>query len=176
MNFERHFRWQRRFIQSGLLAPIAWLMSARVPKAEGFGRFTNHLQVPLQATGNEMSTLLSKRIEAFRSSADTYLDEALHEELSPRIRADAAFDACYMYCRVAMAGADDNLVHPHHEVLTGAAERLGWSAEVMTTAVQYLEDWHVPMRGDNRYEKLLAIALRLKDAVDSGDAITPLKP
>ena len=88
--------------------------------------------------------------ETFRSTADAYLDEALHEELSLRIRTDAAFDAAYMYCRFVMAGADKCLENPHLEVLTGAAERLGWSAEVMTTAIQYLEDWHVPMRGDNR--------------------------
>ena len=87
--------------------------------------------------------------EAFRSTAETYLDEALCEELSLRIRTDAAFDACYMYCR--------------------AAERLGWSAEVMTTAIGYLDDWHAPMRGNNRYDQLLAIALRLKEALDSNE-------
>ena len=176
MNFERRFLWQMRFIQSRLLAPIAWLMSARVPKADGFGRFTNHLQAPLQATGNKMSTLPSKKIEAFRSSAEAYLHEALREELTMRIRADAAFDAAYMYCRVVMAGADDKLEHPHQGVLAGAAERLGWSPNVMTTAMQYLENWYSPLRSDyDPYNKLLAIALRLKETVDSGDTIIQLQ-
>lgn len=97
--------------------------------------------------------------------ADGWLQEAQREELSLRIRADAAFDAGYMYCRVAMAGTDEKLEHPHREVLTGAAERLGWSPEVMALALQYLEEWYAPSRGDDRLDELLALALRLKASV-----------
>lgn len=109
-----------------------------------------------------------ENIEVFRAMADSWLKEARREELSPRIRADAAFDAAYMYCRVAMAGADEKLEHPHYGVLTGAAERLGWSPDVMTKAMQYLENWYSPLRSDGApYNKLLAIALRLQAAVDT---------
>ena len=100
-------------------------------------------------------------------TARRWLKEAQREELPQRIRADAAFDAAYMYSRVAMAGADEELRHPHPAVLTGAAERLGWSLEVMATAMQYLGNWYSPLRGDNRYDELLAIALRIKAAVDT---------
>ena len=47
-----------------------------------------------------------EKIEAFRAMADGWLKEAQREELPLRIRADAALDAAYMYCRVAMDGAD----------------------------------------------------------------------
>lgn len=106
-------------------------------------------------------------LETFRAMADGWLREAQRDELSPRIRADAAFDAAYMYCRIVLAGADEKLEHPNQEVLTGAARRLGWSPEVMATAMQYLEEWYSPLRGDNRYDALLALALRLKPAVDT---------
>lgn len=106
-----------------------------------------------------------ERIETFRAMGDGWLKEAQRAELPQRIRVDAAFDATYMYCRVVLAGADEKLEHPHQEVLTGAAERLGWSPQVMATARQYLEEWHAPFRGDNRYDALVALALRLKAAV-----------
>ena len=106
-----------------------------------------------------------EKIETFRAMADGWLQEAQREELSLRIRADAAFDAGYMYCRVAMAGTDEKLEHPHREVLTGAAEMLGWSPEVMALALQYLEEWYAPSRGDDRLDELLALALRLKASV-----------
>lgn len=98
---------------------------------------------------------------------DNWLLEAQHEELPLRIRADAAFDASYMYCRVAMAGADEKLEHPHQEVLTGAAERLGWNADDMVIGTRYLAEWYAPSRGDDRLDELLALALRLKAAVDA---------
>lgn len=106
-----------------------------------------------------------EKIETFRAMADGWLEEAQREELSLRIRADAAFDASYMYCRVAMAGMDEKLEHPHREVLTGAANRLGWTPETMALALQYLEEWYAPLRGDNRLDELLVLALRLKAAV-----------
>lgn len=99
--------------------------------------------------------------------ADGWLHEAQHEELPLRIRADAAFNAGYMYCRVAMAGADEKLEHPHQEVLTGAAEKLGWNAEDMARGAQYLAEWYAPSRGDDRLDELLALAVRLKAAVDA---------
>lgn len=109
-----------------------------------------------------------EKTETFRAMAEGWLKEAQREELPQRIRADAAFDAAYMYCRVAMAGADEKLEHPHQGVLAGAAERLGWSPKVMATAMRYLENWYSPLRSDDDpYNKLLAIALRLQAAVDT---------
>ena len=106
-----------------------------------------------------------EKIETFRAMANRWLQEARREELSPQIRADAAFDASYMYCRVAMAGADEKLEHPHREVLTGAATRLGWSPEAMMLALQYLEGWYAPFRGDDQLDEILDLAFRLKAAV-----------
>jgi len=113
-----------------------------------------------------------EKIETFRVMANNWLNEAQRAELSPRIRANAAFDATYMYCRVVLAGTDEKLEHPHQEVLIGAAERLGWSPHVMTTATLHLDEWYVPFRGESRYDELLALALRFK-AVVSNDIQNP---
>jgi hypothetical protein len=109
-----------------------------------------------------------EKIETFRAMAEVWLKEAQREELPLRIRADAAFDAAYMYCRVAMAGADEKLEHPHQGVLAGAAERLGWNAGDMAIALQHLADWYAPLRGeDDPCNEMLAIALRLQAVVDA---------
>ncbi|WP_114971138.1 hypothetical protein [Rhodoferax ferrireducens] len=108
-----------------------------------------------------------EKLEAFRATGDGWLKEAKREELPQRIRADAAFDAAYMYSRVAMAGADEELRHPHPGVLTGAAERLDWNAGDMAIAVKHLADWYEPLCGHDRLNGLLAIALRLQAAVDT---------
>ena len=113
-------------------------------------------------------TITPEKIEIFRNMAHDWLKDAQYEELSPRTRADAAFDAAYMYCRVVMAGADEALTHPHEGVLMGAADRLGWSPELMATARLYLDERDDPFRGANRQIELLEIALRLKAAVETG--------
>lgn len=120
----------------------------------------------------EKPTMTPEKIEKFRVMANSWLNEAQRTPLSPHIRANAAFDAVYMYCRVVLAGTDEKLEHPHQEVLTGAAERLGWSHQVMTTATQHLDEWYSPFRGESRYDSLLALALRLK-AVVSNDIQNP---
>ena len=113
-----------------------------------------------------------EKIEKFRVMANSWLNEAQRAEPSPRIRANAAFDAAYMYCRVVLAGTDEKLEHPHQDVLTGAAKKLGWSPQEMSTATQHLEEWYAPFRGERRYDALLALALRLK-AVVSNDIKEP---
>lgn len=113
-------------------------------------------------------TITPEKIEIFRNLADVWLKDAQYGELSPRTRADAAFDAAYMYCRVVMAGADEALTHPHQGVLLGAAERLGWGPQLMTTALLYLAERDDPFRGTNWQDELLEIALRLKAAIETG--------
>ena len=113
-------------------------------------------------------TITPEKIEIFRNMAHDWLKDAQYEELSPRTRADAAFDAAYMYCRVVMAGVDEALTHPHEGVLMGAAERLGWSPELMATPLRYLAERDDLFRGANLEKELLEIALQLKAAVEAG--------
>lgn len=96
MNFERNFRWEMRFIRSRLLAPIAWLMSARVPKDAGFGRFAEHapsargavIDNLLLTTGETPMPMPQQILHACACIADSE-----REENSISTRVDAAIQA-----------------------------------------------------------------------------------
>lgn len=97
--------------------------------------------------------------------AEDWFKEAQYEGLSIRTRADAAFDACYVYAMVLLGPESQGRPHPHPDILLRAAERLGWPQSVMKPAVLQLHERDEPLRDGSRYEKLLALARRLREVV-----------
>lgn len=97
--------------------------------------------------------------------AEAWLQDAQYEGLSMPRRADAAFDAIYMYALVLLGPLSAGRRHPDPEVLVLAAETLGWSTADVEPAVERLKERDEPLRDGSRYEKLMALAQRLREAV-----------
>ncbi|MDR3453167.1 MAG: hypothetical protein P4L96_10240 [Rhodoferax sp.] len=97
--------------------------------------------------------------------AEAYFKDAQYQGLSVRSRADAAFDACYMYALVLLGPSSAGRRHPDPEVLVLAAETLGWSRADIEPAVERLKERDEPLRDGSRYEKLIALARRLREVV-----------
>lgn len=112
------------------------------------------------------SPVPAAQAKAWRAMASTCMQEARYEGLSIRGRADAAFDAVYFY---AMCLVGPNVLarqHPHVDILLNAADRLCWPQEAMRAAVNYLPERDEPLRDGRRFDGLMTLALRLKDAIN----------
>lgn len=105
-----------------------------------------------------------EKLESFRVMAEVCLRDAQYEGLSAPRRADAAFDAVYMYCRCILKGADEGREHPQASVLLEAAAALKWPVEDIAVALERLDERLEPLRDGARYPELIALALRLKAA------------
>ncbi len=105
-------------------------------------------------------------IERYRNMAADCLRDALQPEISLGGRANAAFDSCYMHCRIVMSGDDVNVEHPAEQVLEHAALRLGWKLEDVQPAMRHLEHWYAtePEFQGAEYEALVLLARRLEAA------------
>lgn len=112
---------------------------------------------------------LAQRLADFLAAGDRYLADAQRAENSEGVRADCACDAAYMFARVALRGADESLEHPTETVLWAAAEELGWHRDDVAPAVYHLFGRYAPPRADERegerYDSLMALAKRLKEAI-----------
>ncbi len=107
--------------------------------------------------------MTSNRTKAFRDLGDAYLQDARLESLTPRSRAELAFDAIYMY---AMCLLDETRLtpdHPHPEVLFGAAEQLGMAPERMMPAVRHLHDRRRQLRHQEQLTEMVGLASALQE-------------
>ena len=109
----------------------------------------------------DMKTESRQRMEM----AEAYFKDAQYKDLSLRSRADAAFDACYVYAMLLLGPDCQGRPHPHSDILLRAAEKLGWPQSDMEPAVQQLHERDEPLRDGSRYEKLLALARRLRQVL-----------
>lgn len=117
------------------------------------------------------NAMTTHSVESWRQVGDICLKDAQQPELSKRGRADAAFDACYMYARCILGAKSARPEHPDPSVLDAAAAQLRWAVLVMRPARQHLYKRYAPLRDDGHYDALLALALRLKAAA-SADGIS----
>lgn len=107
---------------------------------------------------------MTERIERYRAMARVYLQDAVQPELSLGGRANAAFDACYMLCRVVLNGDDAEWEHPYSLVLVHTAGRLGWPYYDIVPAIDHLENWYAPEIAGMHYDALMELARRLEAA------------
>lgn len=131
------------------------------------GRRTEKESIDKQRSikGLEMTTDKQTEHRQRKATAETWFRDAQYEGLSMRARADAAFDACYAYAMVLLGPDIQGRPHPHPDILLRAADKLGWPQSAMEPAVQQLHDRDEPLRDGSRYEKLLALARRLREVV-----------
>lgn len=99
------------------------------------------------------------------ATAETWFRDAQYEGLSMRARADAAFDACYGYAMVLLGSDSQGRPHPHPDILLRAAKTLGWPRAQMAPAMQQLRERDDPLRDGSRFETLMALARRMREAV-----------
>ena len=108
--------------------------------------------------------LTAEKIEAWRRIGDVYLQDARQEVLSMCSRADAAFDAAYMYARCIVGEKSELYEHPDPAVLNLAAAELGWVHSVLRPVRQHLYRRDDPLRDGIQFDVLMALAVRLKEA------------
>jgi hypothetical protein len=80
----------------------------------------------------KMST---QKFQAWRNAADISLGEAQYEGLSMSGRADAAFDACYLYARCVVGEKSELYTHPDASLFVLATAELGWFDSVLRPAL-----------------------------------------
>ncbi len=117
--------------------------------------------------------MTTEKIEAWRQLGDVYLQDARQEVLSMPSRADAAFDASYMYARCVVGERSELYRHPDPVVLNLAAAELGWVHSVLRPVRQHLYMRYEPLRDGSKFDVLMALALRLKEAAGALDK-TPI--
>lgn len=113
--------------------------------------------------------MTSNRTKAFRDLGDAYLQDARNDALTPRSRAELAFDAIYMYAMCLLDDSSFTQDHPHPEVLFGAAEKLGLPPERMMPAVRHLHDRRRQLRHQEQMAELNDLASQLRDLVRQWD-------
>lgn len=112
-----------------------------------------------------------QKIHAWREAADICLRDAQYEGLSITGRADAAFDACYLYARCIVGEKSELYTHPDTSIFVLAAAELGWFHYVLRPARQHVYERDKPLRDGSQFDVLMALAVRLKRAIDA-DAIS----
>ena len=118
---------------------------------------------------------ITKCLEAWRQVGDIHLRDAQQPELSGRSRTDAAFDACYMYSRCIVGEKSELYTHPDTSIFVLAVAELGWYHCVLRPARQHVYARDNPLRDASQFDVLLALALRLKDALGA-DGVSPEGP
>ena len=103
--------------------------------------------------------------KAWRELGDIYLQDARQPELSGRSRTDAAFDACYMYARCIVGEKSELYTHPDRSIFVLAATALGWDDRVLRPARKHVHARDNPLREASQFDVLMALALRLMDAL-----------
>lgn len=116
--------------------------------------------------------MTTEKIETWRKLGDVYLQDAYQPELSEPRRADAAFDACYMYARCIVGDRSELYSHPDTSVLNLAAVELGWDFSMLRPVRQHLYKRHEPLRGGSQFPVLLALAVQLQDAINASGIST----
>lgn len=111
--------------------------------------------------------MTTEKIQAWREAGDIYLQDAQYECLSMPSRADAAFDACYMYARCIVGDKSELYSHPDTSVLNLAATELGWDFSVLRPVRQHLYRRYEPLRDGSQFDVLLALAVELKGAINT---------
>lgn len=111
--------------------------------------------------------MTTKGMQAWRQLGDIHLQDAQQPELSRRSRTDAAFDACYMYARCIVGKKSELYDHPDTSIFVLAAAELGWYHCVLRPARQHVYARNNRLRIASQYDMLLALALRLKGALDA---------
>jgi len=114
--------------------------------------------------------ITANSFQAWRQMGDIHLQDARQPEMSGRSRTDAAFDACYMYARCIVGEKSKLYDHPDTSIFVLAAAELGWYHCVVRPARKHVYARDNPLRDASQFEALLALALRLKGAFDSGGA------
>ena len=112
--------------------------------------------------------MTTQNVESWRQVGDICLKGAQQPELSKRSRADAVFDASYMYARCILGAKSEQPEHPDSSGLDAAAAQLRWAGSVMCPARQHLYRRYAPLRDDRYDDALLALALQLKAAASAG--------
>jgi len=111
--------------------------------------------------------MTAKGTTSWRELGDIHLQDARQPELSGRSRTDAAFDACYIYTRCIVGKKSGLYDHPNASVFVLAAAELGWLDSVLRPARQHVHERDNPLRDASQFDALLALALRLKGALDA---------
>lgn len=111
--------------------------------------------------------LTAKCTKTWRELGDIHLRYAQQPELSTRGRTDAAFDACYMYARCIVGEKSELYTHPDRSIFVLAATALGWDDRVLRLARKHVYARDNPLRDASQLDSLMALALRLKDALDA---------
>ena len=111
----------------------------------------------------------SNRTKAFRDLGDAYLQDARNDALTPRSRAELAFDAIYMYAMCMLDESSFTPDHPHPDVLFGAAEKLGLAPERMIPAVRHLHDRRRQLRHQEQLAEMTDLAGQLRELLHQWD-------
>ena len=114
----------------------------------------------------KMSTQI---IQAWRHAADICLRDAQYEGLSMTGRADAAFDACYLYARCVVGEKSELFAHPDASIFVLAAAELGWLHCLLRPARQHVYERDKPLRDGSQFDTLMALAVRLEHAIGADD-------
>lgn len=109
--------------------------------------------------------ITANSIQDWRELGDIYLQDARQPELSGRSRTDAAFDALYMYARCIVGEKSELYTHPDRSIFVLAATELGWDDRVLRPARKHVHARDNPLREASQFDVLMALALRLKDAL-----------
>lgn len=119
--------------------------------------------------------MTSNSLRAWRQMGDIHLQDAQQPELSGRSRTNAAFDACYTYARCIVGEKSELYTHPDRSIFVLAATALGWDDRVLRPARKHVYARDNPLRDASQFDVLLALALRLKDALGA-DGVSPEGP
>ena len=111
--------------------------------------------------------MTAKGMKNWREMGNIHLRDAQQQELSERGRTDAAFDACYMFARCIVGEKSELYKHPDRSIFVLAATALGWDDRVLRPARKHVYARDNPLRDASQFDALMALALRLKDALDA---------
>ena len=108
-------------------------------------------------------TATPEAIEHYRVMAESCFKDAHRPENSMCTRADAAFSAVYMLCRVVMNGDDEALEHPSPAMMIEAWSRLGYNLAEIRPAIENMQICFEPVAEGRYFNKLMAIAAKLEE-------------
>jgi hypothetical protein len=190
------FRLEMRVHRASPLRVLARLLSMRVPKGQGFGKFgQKELGIYLSADhsifdpkndrlfSNEAALRAfnhvivdDQKVRGRRRIAEEFLMDAQRDGMSKRSRSDCAFEAVYLYALAALGEQAEHYEHPDAQALTAAAAKKGLTTLQIAPAIDYLAKRYAPSSAEidiNAYSLLISIAKTLGEA--DGD-IEPLTP
>lgn len=190
------FRLEYQLVQAWPFRLLAGLLSTRVPKSQGFGKFREKEEVmylpadhPIFDAKNDPLFSKEAALKAFRhvnvddekirgrrKIAEALLIDAQRDGMSWRSRSDCAFEALYLYALAVLGAQAEHYEHPDAQALRDAATTKGLTPMQIAPAVRYLARRYAPLSAENdrsAYNLLIPLAKKLGET--DGD-IEPLTP